>query len=191
MCAVEQRDACVESHARESVLGGREERFEAPEVEDHLRLQEGCPSGDLAPQEPQLPVDVLGEWIDDRPDRQRLRGAPCRRARNELRGGHVGHMFDARHRIALHAEDRLSAERRRAHDLGLQGKPVAIAAGNVDDCPHALLPRERYRSQRRHPRLAGVIVGQPDDVDGVGQNSDPVADARAIGLGRQRDLGGR
>ncbi len=61
------------------------------------------------------------------------------------------------------------------HDLGLQGKPVAIAARDVDDCPHALLPRERYRSQRRHPRLAGVIVGQPYDVDGVGQNSDPVA----------------
>ena len=88
-------------------------------------------------------------------------------------------------------EDRLSAERRRAHDLGLQGKPVAIATRNVDDCPHALLSRERYRSQRRHPWLAGVIVGQPDDVDSVGQNSDPVADSRAIGLGRQRDLGGR
>jgi hypothetical protein len=81
-------------------------------------------------------------------------------------------------------EDRLSAERRRAHDLGLQRKPVAIAAGNVDDCPHALLARERYRSQRRHPRLAGVIVGQADDVDGVGQHSDPVADARGVGLGR-------
>ena len=100
-------------------------------------------------------------------------------------------MFDARHRIALHAEDRLSAKRRRAHDLGLQGKPVAITAGNMDDCPHALLPRERHRSQRRHPRLAGVIVGQPDDVDGVGQNRDPVGDARSIGHGRQRDLRGR
>ena len=44
-------------------------------------------------------------------------------------------MVDARHRVALHAEDRLSAERRRAHDLGLQGKPVAIAAGDVDDRP--------------------------------------------------------
>jgi hypothetical protein len=61
----------------------------------------------------------------------------------------------------------------------------------VDDCPHALLSRERYRSQRRHPRLAGVVVGQPNDVDGVGQNGDPVADARAIGLGRKRDLRGR
>jgi hypothetical protein len=97
-------------------------------------------------------------------------------------------MFDASHRIALHAEDRLSAERRRAHDLGLQGKPVAIAAGDVDDRPHTLLPRKRHRSQRRHPRLARVIVGQPNDVDRVGQNSDPVADTRAIGLGRQRDL---
>ena len=88
-------------------------------------------------------------------------------------------------------EDRLSAERRRADDLGLQGKPVAIAAGNVDDCPHALLPCERHRSQRRHPRLSGVVVGQPNDVDAVGQNGDPVADARAIGLGGQRDLRGR
>jgi hypothetical protein len=100
-------------------------------------------------------------------------------------------VFDARHRIALHAKDRLSAECRRAHYLGLQGEPVAIAARNVDDCPHALLARERYRSQRRHSWLAGVIVGQPDDVDRVGQNSDPVADARAIGLGRQRYLRGR
>ena len=85
-------------------------------------------------------------------------------------------MFDAAHRIALHAEDRLSAERRRAHDLGLQGKPIAITTGNVDDRPHALLPRESYRSQRRHPRLASVVVGQPDDIDGVGQNGNPVAD---------------
>ena len=100
-------------------------------------------------------------------------------------------MFDAAHRIALHAEDRLSAERRRAHDLGLQGKPIAITTGNVDDRPHALLPRESYRSERRHPRLASVVVGQPDDIDGVGQNGNPVADARAIGLGRQRDLRGR
>lgn len=58
----------------------------------------------------------------------------------------------------------------------------------MDDCPHALLPRERYRSQWPHSRLASVIVGQPDDVDAVGQNKDPVADARAIGLGRERDL---
>jgi hypothetical protein len=36
-------------------------------------------------------------------------------------------------------------------------EPDAITAGNVADCPHALLPRER-RSQRRHPRLAGVIA---------------------------------
>ena len=84
--AAEQRDACVEPHVGEGVLGGQQKRFEAPEVEDHLRLQEGCSSGDLAPQEPQLPVDVLGEGIDDRPDRQRVRGAPCRRARNELCG---------------------------------------------------------------------------------------------------------
>jgi hypothetical protein len=100
-------------------------------------------------------------------------------------------VFDAAHRIALHAEDRLSAKRRRADDLGLQGKPIAIPTGNVDDRPHALLPRKSDRSQRRHPRLTSVVVGQPDDIDGVGQNGNPVADARAIGLGRQRDLRGR
>jgi hypothetical protein len=58
--AAERRDACVEAQVREGVLGGREEGFEAREVEDHLRPQEGCSSGDLAPQEPQLPVDVKG-----------------------------------------------------------------------------------------------------------------------------------
>jgi hypothetical protein len=39
--------------------------------------------------------------------------------------------------------------------------------------------------------LAGVVVGQPDHVDGVGQNGDPVADARAVCQSWQRDLGGR
>ena len=105
----------------------------------------------------------------------------------------VAHTFDgAGHRIALYAEDRLSAERCRAHNLGLQGEPAAISGrkrGRLSLRP--LLPRERHRGQRRHPRLAGVIVGQPDNIDGVGQNSDPVADTRAIGLGRQRDLRGR
>jgi hypothetical protein len=73
--AAEQRDACVEPHAPEGVVGGREERFEAPEAEDHLRLHEGCSSGDLVPQEPQLPVHVLGEGIDDRPTATGCRAA--------------------------------------------------------------------------------------------------------------------
>ena len=100
-------------------------------------------------------------------------------------------MVDAAHRIALHAEDRLSAERRRAHDLGLQGKPIAIAAGDVDDGPHALLPRESYRSKRRHPRLASVVIGQPDQVDRVGQYRDPLPHSRPVRGARQRNLRGR
>ena len=97
-------------------------------------------------------------------------------------------MVDASHRIALHAQHSLGAQRGGAHDLRLQRKPVAVAAGNVHDRPDALLAGESHSRQRRHSRLAGVVVGQPDDIDGVSQNSDPITHPLAIGLGRQRNL---
>ena len=71
-------------------------------------------------------------------------------------------MVDASHRIALHAQHSLGAERGGAHDLRLQRKPVAVAARHVHDRPDALLAGESHSRQRRHSRLAGVVVGQPE-----------------------------
>jgi hypothetical protein len=94
-------------------------------------------------------------------------------------------------RIALHAQHRFRTQRRGAHDLRLQRKPVAVSARHVNDRADSLLTRERDRGQRGHPRLAGVVVGQPDHVDCVGQDRDAITDARSVRPGRQRDLGRR
>jgi hypothetical protein len=89
------------------------------------------------------------------------------------------------HRVALHAQHRLSAERGSANDLRLERKLVAVPARDVDDRPDSLLTRESHGGKRRHPWLTGVIIGQPDDIYRVGQHGDAVADTRAIRLGRQ------
>ena len=60
---------------------------------------------------------------------------------------------------------------------------------NVHDRRHALLPREGHGGQRRHPRLPGVIVGEPDQVDGIGQRRDSGPLAYGIRVAGERDLG--
>jgi MFS family permease len=67
-------------------------------------------------------------------------------------------MVDVGHRIALHAEHSLGAERGGAHDLRLQRKPVAVAAVNVHDRPDALLAGESHSRQRWPSAPAGSEV---------------------------------
>src|SRR4029453_14213886 len=62
-----------------------------------------------------------------------------------------------------------------AHDLRTQGQPVAVAAGDVDDGGNALLSGQRDGGKWGHARLAGVVVGQADQVDVRGERGDAVA----------------
>jgi len=71
----------------------------------------------------------------------------------------------------------------------LQGKAVAVAAGDVNHGPDALFARECNGRERRHPRLAGVIVRQRDQVHAVRQSGDPLANPPRIRLWRKRDFG--
>jgi hypothetical protein len=70
----------------------------------------------------------------------------------------------------------------------LQRQAVAVAAGNVHHSADSLLARKRDRRQRRHPSLAGMVIGQRDDVDSVSQRRDPLAHPQRVRHRGKRDL---
>jgi hypothetical protein len=148
-----------------------------------------APAARLPLQEGNLAADVVGERIDHRTHRDRLRRGPVFDPADQACGGEVSDARDVIDRVALDTQDALGPERRGTYHLWLQRKAVAVAAGNVNNSPDALFARECNGRERRHPGLAGVIVGQRDQVHAVRQSGDPLTNPQRIRLWRKRDFG--
>jgi hypothetical protein len=97
---------------------------------------------------------------------------------------------DPVHWIPIEAENSLRPKRSGTDHLRLQGESISVSAGNVDNGSDPLFPSERDGRQRRHPGLTGVIVGESDHVDCVGQDLDPLLYASGVRGAWQRNLSG-
>ena len=135
----------------------------------------------LSAGDPSAPVPIVlghGPGLGPLPDRNPT--AATRQAHAVLTAGRVR----ARHCYRCHQSGTPDGLRRARKPIHLRYWPNVYRRFALMSwfrrsrmCPTRPSSGLGYRSQRRHPRLAGVIVGQ-HGVDGVGQNSDPVAHAR-------------
>jgi hypothetical protein len=89
----------------------------------------------------------------------------------------------------MKAEDALRPKRSGTHYLGLQRHAIAVAARDVHHGRDALLASQCHGRQGRHPRLACMVVGKTDQIDGIGERRDPFADTQGIRRTWQGNLG--